>query len=70
MIINERPSQEDLLDHVKKIQENIGDPKELSFEQISATLAALNQTAQELKSACKGINNYADMLKTSQTEQL
>jgi hypothetical protein len=33
-------------------------------------LAALNKTAKELKSACKGITNYADLLKSSQTEQL
>ena len=44
------------------MQKNIGDPSEMSVNQINQTLQALNKTAQELKRACKGITDYANVL--------
>jgi len=44
----------------------IGDPKNLSFNQISEAISALNQTAQELQKACVGIQEFANDLQGQQ----
>ena len=58
----------DLMDQVKLMQKNIGDPSTLSMTQITETLNALNQTAMELKRACQGITDYASVLKDQQNQ--
>ena len=53
----------DLVGQVQQVKAQIGDPRNLSINEVSETLHALNKTAQELHKACRGIQNYADELK-------
>ena len=60
--------QIDLLTQVQMLQKHIGDPKSLTVNQLGETLAALNQTAFELKNACQGIAEYANVLNQAQMD--
>lgn len=62
--------QIDLLAQVQMLQKHIGDPKSLTVNQLGETLAALNQTAFELKNACQGIAEYANVLNQAQLDLL
>jgi hypothetical protein len=49
------------------LQQRIGDPRNLSAAQLGETLAALTQTANELKKACEGISEFTQVLGQAHT---
>jgi hypothetical protein len=63
-------NDQDLMGQVQLLQRQIGDPNSLSANQIAETMAALNETAGELKKACQGITEFASSLNKRQQEIL